>query len=85
VISACTGDEVIVISITKYNIAPLNARESADVADEYYRSATIGNSRRNARSEVGQRSGAVAGDNGSLAESFEWNQTCSERTELIIE
>jgi len=32
-----------------YNVALLNARESADVADQYYWSATIGNSRRNAR------------------------------------
>jgi len=44
------------------NVAPLNVRESADVADQYYRSATIGNLRRDARgSKFGRKSGAVAG------------------------
>jgi len=44
------------------NVAPLNARKSADVADQYYRSATIGNSQRDARGlKFGRRSGVVAG------------------------
>jgi len=44
------------------NVAPLNARESADVADQYYRLATIGNSQRDARGlKFGRKSGAVAG------------------------
>jgi len=62
----------------KENVAPLNARESAVVADQYYRSATIGNSERRSRFEVGRKNGR---GNGSLAASFaeiecvrkEWN------------
>jgi len=41
-------------------VAPLNARKSADVADQL--SATIGNSQRDARGlKFGRKSGAVAG------------------------
>jgi len=44
-----------------YIVASLNARESADVADQYYRSATIGNSEGRSRFEVERKNGAVAG------------------------
>jgi len=46
-----------------YNIVVLlNARRSVDVADQYYRSATIGNSKKDVRGlKFGRRSGAVAG------------------------
>jgi len=51
------------------NVAPLNARESADVVDQYYRSATIGNLWRDARGlKFGRKSGARG--NRSLAENF---------------
>jgi len=68
------------------NVAPLNARKSADVANQYYRSATVGNSKKEARGlKFGRRSVAVAGGNESLAESFgTFERVRKERTELLL-
>jgi len=44
-----------------YIVAPLNAQESADVADQYYRSATIGNSQSSRFLKFGRKSGTVVG------------------------
>jgi len=62
-----------------------NARKSANVADQYYRSATVGNSKKDARGLFGRRSGAVAGGNESLAESFvTYERVRKERIELFL-
>jgi len=64
------------------NVAPLNARESADVADQYYRSATSRNSRKNARGLKSDGRAARLPGQPKFGGELCWNRTCFKRTKL---